>query len=64
MAAIFSILLCVFKFAWLALFRVKYSFKVFTQRQGQPGKFECRQKNRKIAAIYESGLYHNMLFLF
>ena len=29
----------------------------FTQRRGQPGKFEYRQKNTKIAAIYESGLY-------
>ena len=52
----FSILLSVFKFAWLASFALKYSFEIFAQRRGQPGKFEYRQKNTKIAAIYESGL--------
>ena len=52
----FSILLSVFKFAWLASFGLKYSFEFFTQRRGQPGKFEYKQKNTKIAAIYESGL--------
>ena len=34
-----------------------HSFEVFTQRRGKPGKFEYRQKNIKIAAIYESSLY-------
>ena len=53
----FSILLSVFKFAWLASFGLRYSLEFFTQRRGQPGKFEYRQKNTKIAAIYESGLY-------
>ena len=52
----FGILLSVFKFAWLASFGLKYPFKFFTQRQDQPGKFEYRQKNTKIAAIYESSL--------
>ena len=46
----------VFKFAWLASFALKYSFEIFAQRRGQIGKFEYRQKNTKIAAIYESGL--------
>ena len=40
--------------AILASFGLKYSFEFFTQR---PGKFEHKQKNTKIAAIYESGLY-------
>ena len=31
---------------------MNFSIKV----RGQPGKFENRQKNTKIAAIYESGL--------
>ena len=59
MAAIyFSILLFVFKFAWsAAMFWLKYSFEFFTERQGKPGKFEYRQKNTKIATIYESGLW-------
>ena len=52
----FRILLSVFKFPWVASFGLKYSFEFFTQRRGQPGKFEYRQKNTKIAAIYESGL--------
>ena len=52
----FSIRMSVFKFAWLASFGLKYSFEFFTQRRGLPGKFEYRQKNAKIAAIYESGL--------
>ena len=53
----FSILLSVLKFVWLASFGLKYSFEFFTQRRGQPGKYEYRQKNTKIAAIYKSGLY-------
>ena len=40
----FRIFLSVFKFAWLASFWLKYSFEFFTQRRGQPGKFEYRQK--------------------
>ena len=48
----------VFKFAWLASFGLKYSFEFFTQRRGQSVKFEHRQENTKIAAIYESGLYY------
>ena len=43
-------------FAWLASFGLKYTFEFFPQRRGQPDKFEYRQKNTKIAAIYESGL--------
>ena len=42
--------------AWLASFGLKYAIEFFTQRRGQPGKFEYRQKNTKIAAIYESCL--------
>ena len=52
----FSILLSVFKFTWLASFGLRYSFEFYTQRRGQPDKFENRQKNAKIAAIYENGL--------
>ena len=59
----FSILLSVFKFACLASFGLKYSFEFFTQRRVQPGKFEYRQKNTNIAAIYESGLYLVALLL-
>ena len=57
----FSILL--FKFAWLASFGLKYSFEFFSQRRGQPGKFEYRQKNTKIAAIYENGLFSCFIVL-
>ena len=56
MAAIVVFFLSVFKFVWLALFGLRYSFEFFTQRPGQPSKFEYRQKkNTKIAAIYKSG---------
>ena len=44
---------------YIASFGLKYYFEFFTQRWGQPGKFEYRQKNIKIAAIYESGLLYN-----
>ena len=47
----FSILLSVFKFAWLTSFGLKYSFEFFTQRRRQPCKFEYRENNIKIAAI-------------
>ena len=57
----FSILLSSLKFAWLASFGLKYSFEFFTQKQGQVGKLEYRQKNTKIAAIYESGLLYDCL---
>ena len=43
-------------FVYLASFGLKHSFEFFTQRRGQSGKFEYRQKNTKIAAIYESSL--------
>ena len=49
----FSILLSVFKSAWLASCGLKYSFEFFIQRRDQTGKFEYTQKNTKIAAIYE-----------
>ena len=48
--------------AWLASFGLKYSFEFFTQRRGQRGKFEYRQKNTKIAAIFESILLKALLF--
>ena len=61
MAAILVFFLSVFKFAGLASFGLQYSFEFFTQRRGQPGIFEYKQKNTKIATIYESGLFHSAL---
>ena len=53
----FIIFLSVFKFACLASFGLEFLLNFFTQKQGQPGKFEYREKNTKIAVIYESGQY-------
>ena len=40
----FSILLSLFKVAWVASFGLKYSFEFFTQKRGQSGKFEYGQR--------------------
>ena len=55
----FSILLSVFKFAWLASFGLKFSFGVLNfslKDEARQANLNTDKKNTKIASTYESGL--------
>ena len=41
------------KLALMASFKVKYSFEFYVWKRGHKGKFAWKQKNPKMAAIFE-----------